>query len=270
MERSNLCVKVIEVYAKRLYTPTKIPGVKYTVNQYVGCEHACLYCYSKFVCRWKRYGEWGTWVEAKVNAPQLAKKYVEGRVSMSTVSDPYQPVEKKLRLTQGVLEAMDKRIKLSVLTKSDLVTRDIELFKKFERIEIGLTVNGFVDQVKKVFEPNSPSHSQRMAALKVLVDEGVRTYAFISPAIPELVNVESLLTELRGLVEVVYVEVLNLRLSGSKFRAALHQLAPKGYDLLTKHHQSYVEKLIDEVKRSNIPHAKVVVHHSRFAVLDVC
>jgi len=68
---------------------------------------------------------------------------------MSSISDPYQPAEEKLELTRRILKNLDKRIKLSILTKSDLVLRDIDLFKQFENIEVGLTINDFDGESKK-------------------------------------------------------------------------------------------------------------------------
>ena len=145
-----------KIRAKRIFTPTKISGVKYVLNQYVGCEFACLYCYARFMCRWRNYGEWGSWVEIKENAPELARKLVKGKVVMSSVSDPYQPIEKELELTRKVLENMDKHTELSILTKSNLVVRDIDIFKEFKRIEVGLTLNGFEGEMKNLLEPYSP------------------------------------------------------------------------------------------------------------------
>jgi DNA repair photolyase len=167
-----------KVRAKRIFTPTKIPGAKYVVNQYVGCGHACLYCYAKFMCRWKNYGEWGSWVEIKENAPELARRFVEGKVVMSSVSDPYQPIEQELQLTRKILENMDKRTELSILTKSDLVTRDIDIFKEFKRIEVSLTLNGFEGETKNLFEPFSPGHKARLSALEALSSSGIKTYGF--------------------------------------------------------------------------------------------
>jgi len=122
-------VKLIKTTAKKLYIKTKIPGIDYVLNHYVGCEHNCAYCYAKFICRWKKHGKWGTWVEAKINAPELAKKFIEGKVAMSSISDAYQQIEKELNLTRKVLENIDKRTNLEILTKSDLALLDIDLFK---------------------------------------------------------------------------------------------------------------------------------------------
>ena len=89
-------MRLIKTKAKRAFTPTKIPGADYVINQYVGCQHACKYCYAKFMCKWHNYGKWGEWVVVKENLPELVKKEsVRGKTYMSSVSDPYQPIEKK-------------------------------------------------------------------------------------------------------------------------------------------------------------------------------
>ena len=88
------------------------------------------------------------------NIPDIVKsKYVAGKVYMSSISDPYQPIEENFELTKKTLENMNKGIKISILTKSDLVLRDMELFRRFKDIDVGLTVNGFEESVKNDFEP---------------------------------------------------------------------------------------------------------------------
>ena len=166
-------MKIVKAKAKRAFTPTKIPGADYVINQYIGCEHACLYCYAKFVCRWYNYGKWGKWIVIKENLPELVKKEknVKGKVYMSSISDPYQPIEKKVKLTRKILKNMNKKIKLDILTKSDLVLRDIDVFKEFEDIEVGLTINDF-DKLKEI-EPFSPSNKKRINALKKLHENAI-------------------------------------------------------------------------------------------------
>ncbi len=225
--------RVIEVEAKTIFVKTGIPEASYVINQYAGCSHACLYCYAKFMSRWKKYGEWGTWAEVKVNAPKLVEgKCVEGMVYMSSVSDPYQPIERALKLTRRVLENMDKGIYLRILTKSDLVLRDLEVFKEFRRLEVGLTVNGFEGEVKRLFEPNSPTHRARVKALEKLREEGLRTYGFISPVIPHLVDVEELVAELEGLVDFYIIEPLNVKLCGGKFLRTLQEVSPRSAQMV--------------------------------------
>jgi DNA repair photolyase len=236
-------VRVKLIRAKSIFTKTKISGLDWTINQYVGCQHACLYCYAKSLC--KRSEKWGSWVEVKINAPDLVRgKYVRGWVFMSMVSDPYQPLERKFKLTQSVLKAMNKRVRLSILTKSKLVVRDIDLFKEFERIEVGLTVNGFEGGIRRILEPYASSHSERIDALRELKDVGISTYCFISPVIPKLVDVESVIDETSDFVDYYIVEFLNVRSAGREFVEVLRDRFPESYEVLTSR-----DKLENEVKR---------------------
>jgi DNA repair photolyase len=255
-------VRVIERKAKSLYTRSGIPGVDWTVNQYVGCAFACKYCYAKFLTRWKHYGMWGGWVEVKINAPELARKRVKGRVVMSTVSDPYQPIEAELKLTRRVLRYMDKRNELSILTKSPLVTRDIDLFKLFDRIEVGLTINGFTGREKALFEPLTPVHEARIDALKVLKEAGLRTYVFVSPIIPEITDVPAIVEDTRDFADYYFFEVLNLRAAGREFQRLLRQEYQESYAVLTddEKFRKFLQELEGEIKGLGVKAEGIEAH----------
>lgn len=228
--------RIFKVKAKSIFTRTKIPGAKWVINQYVGCQHSCLYCYAKFMCRWRpeNYGKWGSWVEAKTNAPELVKdKYVDGWVYMSSVSDPYQPIEKQLKLTRDILKNLDKRIKLSILTKSDLILRDIDILKEFENLEVGLTINSFDGKLKKFFEPFSPTNQARINALKVLKENGLKTYSFVSPIIPGLIDIRSIIRQTRDFTDFYWFEMLNLRLAGQEFIKVIKRKFPKSFEIMS-------------------------------------
>ncbi len=240
-------VRVIERRAKSIYIRSKIPGVEWAVNQYVGCTFACEYCYAKFLTRWKDYGRWGSWVEVKTNAPDRARKHVSGSVVMSTVSDPYQPIEAELKLTRKVLRYMDKRNELSVLTKSLLATLDIDLFKEFRTIEVGLTINGFRGREKRLLEPLTPVHEARVNALKELREAGLKTYVFVSPIIPEITDVSAIVEDTRGFADYYFFEVLNLRASGREFQKLLRDEYPESYEVLTD--GSAFEEFLWELKK---------------------
>jgi len=227
--------KIFKVKAKSIFTRTKIPGAKWAINQYVGCQHSCLYCYAKFMCRWrpKNYGKWGTWVEVKINAPKLVKgKYVDGWVYMSSVSDPYQPIEKQLKLTREVLKSLDKRIKLSILTKSDLILRDIDILKKFKNLEVGLTINSFNGRLKTFFEPFSPTNQARIYTLKILKENGLKTYSFISPIIPDLIDIRNIIKKTRDFTDFYWFEMLNLRLADQEFIKIIKRNFPKSFEIM--------------------------------------
>ncbi len=222
--------KIIKVKAKEIFTRTKLPGADYVINQYVGCEHQCLYCYAKFIGKWKPkdYGKWGKWVEAKINAPELAKRrLIKGSVFMSSISDPYQPIEKGLKLTRKILENLDKNADLSILTKSDLAIRDIDLFKKFKNISVGLTINNFQGKEKEIFEPFSPTNTARIKALKVLRDNGIVNYAFVSPIIPGLIDLQNIIEKTKGFVDSYWFEFINIRGAGKEFTEVLKKEYPQ-------------------------------------------
>jgi len=242
--------KIIKIRAKSIFTKTKLSGAKWVLNPYVGCEHNCLYCYTRFINRWRpsNYGKWGDWVEAKINSPELVKdKYVDGLVLMSSICDAYQPIEKELKLTRKVLENMDKRVKLAILTKSDLILRDIDLLKQFKNIEIGFTINGFTNKAKKLFEPDSPTNNKRIEALKTLKRKGFKTYTFVSPIIPELVDIEEVISKTKDNCDYYWFEFINLRGAGRQFNETLKKEFPKSYKIVTN--KENFQKFISDSKK---------------------
>jgi len=183
-------IRVSEIEAKSALTRSRIPSLDFCLNPYFGCGHGCRYCYADFMCRFrKRKERWGSFVDVKTNVPELLERQLRrrppGRVSISTVTDPYQPVESKYRLTRRCLQTLlDYGRRISILTKSDLVLRDMDLLKQFEACEVGLTITTDNEKIKKLFEPNSPTIRRRIKALEKLKEQGIVTYAFIGPLLP--------------------------------------------------------------------------------------
>lgn len=204
---------VRETTAKSIMTRSQIPGVDYCINPYTGCTHACRYCYADFMKRFTGHtGRWGSFVDAKVNAPTLLEKDARrnkgGHVMISSVTDPYQPVEKKYRLTRRCLEVLaPHRFSVSILTKSPLVLRDVDLFKKFSDIEVGITITTDDDGMRMRFEPGAPPIQARINALKKLRAAGVCTYAFIGPLLP--MNPEHLAKKIAPHVDSVLIDRMN-------------------------------------------------------------
>ena len=206
-------MKVREIFAKTVLTRTAISGFDYCLNPYVGCGHGCRYCYASFMKRFTGHKEpWGEFIDVKVNAPSLLKNQLKrakpGIVAISTVTDPYQPIEKTYKITRGCLEALlDKQFPVNLLTRSPLCLQDIELFKRFKKIEVGLTVTTHDEAMKKLFEPCSPSIPSRIKALETLRKERVKTYAFIGPLLP--LNPAPMVKMLEGLVDAVLIDRMN-------------------------------------------------------------
>ncbi|MHA1962658.1 MAG: radical SAM protein [Candidatus Thorarchaeota archaeon] len=215
-------MKTTEVTCKSAISPSRLPGYDYALNPYRGCGHGCTYCYAPDVLREKR--EWGTFVDVKRNIPIILAKEVKrkekGVLGIGTVTDAYQPIEKKVEVTRLSLEQLLKQdFPICIQTKSDLVLRDLDLITRFSDSEVGLTVAFLDESTRKLFEPNASPIERRLSALRTLSDEGVRTWAFIGPILPH-VSMDELLELARRIsdtgVDHVLVDKLNLKRSTRK------------------------------------------------------
>lgn len=221
-------MEIKEIESKSILTPSKLPDTDYVINPYTGCAFGCTYCYASFMSRYigKDINEWGDYVYVKINAPELLQKDLKnlknnGRdktIFFSSVTDPYQGMEAKYQFTRKCLQVLldfGFEGKVSVLTKSHMVLRDIDLFKQFKNIEVGLTITSSDDSISRYFEKKAPNVSQRLEALTELNAAGIKTYAFVGPLLPHYVShpevLDTLFNEISktGTKE-LYVEHINL------------------------------------------------------------
>jgi len=183
-------MKAGTIHSRSILTRTNIRGIDYCLNPYVGCLHACRYCYATFMKKFSGHDDaWGTFLDVKVNAADLLKRDLRrgrsGHVILSSVTDPYQPAEATHRVTRACMELLVmSNLKVSVLTKSALVSRDVDLFKKARDLEVGLTITTDREQMRKLFEPGASSIRARLKALKTIHDAGIGTHVFIGPILP--------------------------------------------------------------------------------------
>ncbi len=190
---------VREIYAKSIISKSKV--FDYVINPYVGCQHRCTYCYARFMKRFAGHKEpWGEFVDVKINAPELLLREINrkppGRVWVSGVCDPYQPLEKRYELTQKCLEILVKHNwHITIQTKSGLVLRDLNLLKGAKGLEVGLSVTTGDEGIRQLFEPNAPPIKDRIKALEQLHLEGIRTFAMIAPLLPGAEELASMLSE---------------------------------------------------------------------------
>ncbi|MCL4492507.1 MAG: radical SAM protein [Nitrospirae bacterium] len=204
---------VQEIKAKSILSKSGIPGVDYCINPYVGCSHACKYCYATFMKKYTGHTEeWGYFIDAKINAPDILRRQLKkakpGAVMLSSVTDAYQPAEAGYKLTRQCLETLlEYQFPVGILTKSPLVLRDLDVIKKFDDIEVGLTVTTDNERIRKIFEPHAPSIEARINALKTLHKQGIKTYAFIGPVLP--MDPERLAQEIRPYVHRVLIDRMN-------------------------------------------------------------
>jgi DNA repair photolyase len=165
----------------------------FTLNPYGGCSFGCTYCYAAFFSRTKQGRDtWGKWVSVKENAVELMDRRRVGSLDgkliyMSSVTDPYQPVERELNLTRRVLEIMAERHKprLVVQTRSPDVVRDVDLFRQIEanggRVQVNITVTTDDEDVRRTFEPFCPSNTVRLKTIRDVQDAGVETCITMTP-----------------------------------------------------------------------------------------
>ena len=183
-------MKIRKVHSRSILTRTNIKGIDYCLNPYVGCQHACRYCYATFMKKFSGHDDaWGTFVDVKANALDLLKRDLRrprsGHVILSSVTDPYQPAEATHKITRACMELLVlSDLKVSVLSKSGLVCRDIDLFKKARDLEVGLTITTDREPMRELFEPAASPVRARIKALKALHEAGVRTCVFIGPILP--------------------------------------------------------------------------------------
>lgn len=219
-----------EIQAKSILTKTTLKDADfdYSINPYVGCRFGCIYCYASFMSRFvgKKISDWGEFVFTKVNAPELLKKEItrlpnkgKGKaIWFSSVTDPYQGIEAKYQLTRKCLEVLvDYGFagNVGILTKSNLILRDIDILGKLKDSDIGFTITSTNDRISQYFEKLAPPVSARLKALKTFHDKGFRTYAFMGPLLPHILEDDRELDKLFAAVaetgnKEIYVEYLNL------------------------------------------------------------
>ncbi len=179
--------RIGETRTKVALPPSRLPGLDYALNPYVGCQHDCLYCYAPYVTKRPRT-EW-TKVLARTDLPQVLAREIRGKkgmIGVGTVTDPYQEAERHLLITRRCLmEIIPHGLSVSVLTKSDLILRDVDLYKELKG-EVGVTVTSVNDDISRMLEPGAPLPGRRVEALRRMADEGLNAYALIGPLLPLL------------------------------------------------------------------------------------
>jgi DNA repair photolyase len=211
-------MKIHEILCKTALSVSTLPGLTYSLNPYRGCMHNCVYCYGPNVLRLPRE-HWGETIKVKTNIPMVLAKELQtkksGVVGISTVTDPYQPLEQKYFLTRYCLEQLLRHdFPAHIQTKSALVTRDIDLLSRFSDAQVMVSIGTLHDPERKLLEPYTSSIQDRLAALRKLADAGVNTSVFFGPVYPtititEIPHILDMFSEV-GVSE-VWIDKLNLK-----------------------------------------------------------
>jgi len=204
---------VREIEAKSILSKSNLPVCDYSANPYVGCSHACRYCYASFMKRFSGHEEpWGQFVDAKVWKPlKNVPRRVGKQVFVGSVCDPYMPEEAEFGRTRALLEQLvGSGMEVTIQTKSDLVLRDLDLLRQLPDVRVGFSVNT-LDEGFRADMDNAASIERRLAAMARLHDAGIRTTCFISPIFPGITDVRAIIREVRESCNLVWLENLNLR-----------------------------------------------------------
>ena len=222
-----------ETEVNGVITKSNLPACDYSVNPYVGCEHACKYCYACFMKRFTGHAEaWGDFIDVKYWKPLKKPEKYEGKeLFIGSVTDPYQPAEEKYRRTRALLEELrGSGAKISIATKSDLILRDLELIKTFPGARVSWSVNTLDENFKNDMD-KGVSIERRLNAMKAFHGAGIRTTCFISPIFPEITDVKAIVGRVKNYCNLIWLENLNLR---GNFRPVIMEYIKSEHPELTE------------------------------------
>src|SRR5881397_310090 len=190
---------------KSIITRNSSPDVGFetSLNPYRGCEHGCIYCYARPTHEYLGFSaglDFESKIMVKTNASELLHAELESprwhpqTLILSGVTDPYQPIERTLRITRGCLEVLAKfRNPVAIITKNRLVTRDIDLLCELAQrnaAAVNLSVTSLDPNLQRVLEPRATSPQGRLDAIRQLRSAGIPTGVMVAPIIPGLTDHE--------------------------------------------------------------------------------
>jgi DNA repair photolyase len=192
-------------HSSRILTTNDSPDVPFevSINPYRGCEHGCIYCYARPTHEYLGLSaglDFETRIMVKEDAPRLLRgelsspNWVPKSISMSGVTDCYQPVERRLKLTRGCLEVLAEfRNPVSLVTKNNLVTRDLDLLSelaRFQAVMVCISLTTLDAELRKILEPRTSPPAARLATIRALAEAGIPVGALVAPVIPGLTDHE--------------------------------------------------------------------------------
>lgn len=255
-------MKVNQKKCKSIISKSNIYGVDYSVNPYTGCQHGCKYCYATFMKRYSGHSEpWGEFVDVKVNARSVLEKDLmklkKGSILISSVTDPYQPLEKKYKLTRKILKRLaDTEFPVTILTKNDLVLRDLDVFRRFKknRISVGFTINYLNDRDRKIWEPKAPSIEERLDALRKISKSEIECYVHVGPYFESITNLEEITNDVNEYVSEIQIENINLKENQGRIMETIRKNYPnleqtyKEIGTDDRSHKQRLQKKVEKIR----------------------
>ena len=183
--------KIVKVRVQRALSSSGLGDIDYALNPYIGCYHACVYCYAREFVSMKRIARyWGEIVVVKTNIADVLRdevgRYKRGIVGIGTITDAYQPVESEFQITRQCVETLlSAGFAITIQTKSDLILRDLDvLMSRPSIVDVGFTITTLDSSIARLIEPRAPSPQKRVAALERIASAGIKTWVFLGPIIP--------------------------------------------------------------------------------------
>jgi DNA repair photolyase len=191
--------------SRKVITRNDSPDIGFdrSINPYRGCEHGCVYCFARPTHAYLGLSpglDFESKLFAKHDAPaQLEKElaqagYEPNMIAIGTNTDPYQPIERDLKIMRGILEVLDRvSHPVGIVTKSALVVRDLDILSRMAKrnlVKVGISVTTLDSKLARTMEPRASTPTKRLEALKTLADAGVPTKVMVSPIIPALNDAE--------------------------------------------------------------------------------
>ncbi len=200
----------------QIIQPCSLEGFVYQIDPYIGCEHHCYYCYILNKPGIKE-GEILIHKDLTDKLNKGLSKLESQTIYMGMNTDPYQPSEEIYKQTRQVLEILLNRdLSVCILTKSDMVVRDIDLLKIMKGSSAGISIAFQDEDTRKLFEAKAPSNERRIEALKKLKEAGIQTYTLICPVMPFITDVESLIDMVKLYSDTIWL--YGLKISAEKDR----------------------------------------------------
>ena len=229
-------MKVRPCSPRPILEPCSLGGFSYQIDPYIGCEHDCGYCYALNHAE----TDWST--EILIHPDLVGRLRQElsrpQPIYLGWNSDPYQPVEAVHGQTRQVLELLAERgCPVCILTKSDLVTRDVNLLATMPGSSVGFSFAFADEPVRQLFEARAPSHNTRLQALETLKNAGIDTYALICPVMPFITDVEALIDMLARCAATIWIYPLSMESETDRNWQNLREILGRAYPGLVEEYR---------------------------------
>lgn len=260
-----------EINVNDYLTKSNLPSSDYVINPYVGCPHGCKYCYASFMKRFTGHTEdWGKFIDIKIcnkniNLNKISKK----NVFLSSVTDCYNPLEEKYKLTRNILaQLVDSDCYLSISTKSKLILRDLDLLKQIKHLSVSMSINTLNEEFKNDMD-NASTIEERLNTLRDLHNNGIHTVLFMSPIFPYITEWKEIVDKSKDYIDEYWFENLNLRGQYKTYiMNYIKEKYPKYYekyvDIFQKNNKDYWNNLANEInyycKNNNINYINYFYH----------